>query len=841
MNHSASYKKYLPDLVAIIAFVILSFFYFAPAVMDGRVLAQHDAQAAIGQGQEQRDFMAKHGERTRWINSMFGGMPTYQMTPTYASTLPQDTAKKVYSLFLPNYVYLLFIMLIGFYILMRAFKASPLISTLGAILWTFSSYYFIIIAAGHIWKFITLAYIPPTIAGLVLAYRKKYLAGGLLVMIFVAFQISANHIQMSYYFFFVMLFMVIAYFVDALKHKTLPDFLKATGVVVIAGIIGVLANLSNLYHTWEYSKETMRGKSELTHKGTANTTSNGLERDYITAWSYGKGETWTLLVPNTKGGASVPLSENETAMKKASPEYRDLYAQIGQYWGEQPGTSGPVYVGAFVLTLFILGLFLVKGPVKWALLVATIFSILLSWGKNLMGLTDFFIDHVPMYNKFRTVSSILVIAEFAIPLLATLTIKEIAEHPEKLKQNLKYFWISLGLTGGIALLFALAPRMFFSSFIASGEMQALQSLPSEHIRPIMDNLTQMRIAMFTADAWRTVIIIAIGAIFLWIYNAGKLKKEWMIAGILVLCLVDMWTVNKRYLNDSMFVPQSNVSQTFAKSQADEYILRDSTKNYRVLNMATSTFNDGVTPYWHKCVGGYHPAKLRRYQDIIDVYLSKEMVNLQNDIVKTQGTMDSVNTDGFKVLNMLNTRWIIMPGQENSQIPVENPYHQGNAWFVNQISFVDTPDEEIAALGKMDLHTQAVADKKFQSVLNGFNVTPKDSASRIDLQSFDSNILTYQTKSSKPELAVFSEIYYPKGWQITIDGKPAEMLRANYTLRALPIPAGEHTVVFKFEPTSIKITDTIAFVALAIMLLTACYLLWMFVRNERNPKPQTHKS
>lgn len=840
MNHSASYKKYLPDLVAIIAFVILSFFYFAPAVMDGRVLAQHDAQAAIGQGQEQRDFMAKHGERTRWINSMFGGMPTYQMTPTYASTLPQDAAKKVYSLFLPNYVYLLFIMLIGFYILMRAFKANPLISALGAILWTFSSYYFIIIAAGHIWKFITLAYIPPTIAGLVYAYRKKYLAGGLLVMIFVAFQISANHIQMSYYFLFVMLFMVIAYFVDALRNKTLPDFLKATGVIVIAGIIGVLANLSNLYHTWEYSQETMRGKSELTHKGTANTTSNGLERDYITAWSYGKGETWTLLVPNTKGGASVPLSENETAMKKANPEYRDLYAQIGQYWGEQPGTSGPVYVGAFVLTLFILGLFLVKGPIKWALLVATIFSILLSWGKNLMGLTDFFIDHVPMYNKFRTVSSILVIAEFAIPLLATLTIKEIAEHPEKLKQNLKYFWISLGLTGGIALLFALVPRMFFSSYISSSEMQALQTLPSEHIRPIMDNLTQMRIAMFTADTWRTVIIIAIGAIFLWIYNAGKLKKEWMVAGILALCLVDMWTVNKRYLNDSMFVPQSNVSQTFAKSQADEYILQDTTRHYRVLNMATSTFNDGVTPYWHKCVGGYHPAKLRRYQDIIDVYLSKEMVNLQNDIVKTQGAMDSVNTDGFKVLNMLNTRWVIMPGQENSQIPIENPYHQGNAWFVNQISFVDTPDEEIAALGKMDLHTQAVADKKFQSVLNGFNVTPKDSASRIDLQSFDSNILTYKTKSNKPELALFSEIYYPKGWQITIDGKPAEMLRANYTLRALPIPAGEHTVVFKFEPTSIKITDTIAFVALAIMLLTACYLLWMFVRNERNPKPQTPK-
>ncbi len=832
MNKSVSYKKYLPDLFAIIAFILISFLYFAPAIMDGRVLAQHDSQAAIGQGQEQREFMEKHGERTRWINSMFGGMPTYQMTPTYASTLLQDAAKKVYSLFLPNYMYLIFIMLLGFYILMRAFKANPLISALGAILWTFSSYYFIIIAAGHIWKFITLAYIPPTIAGLVYAYRKKYVLGALLVMIFVAFQISANHIQMSYYFLFVMLFMVIAYFVDALKNKTLPDFFKATGVIVLAGIIGVLANSSNLYHTYEYSKETMRGKSELTHHNADNKTNNGLEKDYITAWSYGIGETWTLLVPNTKGGASVPLSENEIAMKKADPNFREIYSQIGQYWGEQPGTSGPVYVGAFVLTLFILGMFLLEGSFKWAMLAATIFSILLSWGKNFMGLTDFFIDYVPMYNKFRTVASILVIAEFAIPLIAALTIKEIVEHPEKLKQNLKYLWISLGMTGFIALLFAVAPRMFFSSYVSSGEMQALQTLPSEYIRPVTDNLTQMRIAMFTADAWRTVIIIAIGTALLLAFNSGKLKSKWMVTGVLVLCLIDMWGVNKRYLNDSMFVPKSNLNQTFAKSQADEIILQDKDKNYRVLNMATSTFNDGVTPYWHQCIGGYHPAKLRRYQDIIDVYLTKEMGALQQDIIKSQGRMDSVNTEGFKVLNMLNTKWVIMPGQDGSQIPVPNPYNQGNAWFVNKINFVNTPDEEIAALAKMDLKNEAVADKKYQSVLNGFNVTPKDSASQIAIESFDSNIITYKTSTNKPELAVFSEIYYPEGWNITIDGKPAEMLRANYTLRALPIPSGNHTVIFKFEPKSIKITDTIAFIALAIMVLTAGYLLWTRYKEER---------
>ena len=822
-------KKLLPDAIVIAAFILISFIYFAPAIIDGRVITQHDSLAAIGQGQEQRDYMARHeGERSRWNLSMFGGMPTYQMSPTYNSTKPQDLAKKAYSLFLPNYVFLVFIMLLGFYILMRAFKASPLISALGAIVWAFSSYFFILIAAGHIWKFITLAYIPPTIAGLVYIYRKKYLLGALLFMIFTAFQLSANHIQMSYYFFFVMLFIVIAFFVDALKKKTLPDFLKATGVLAIAGLIGVLANISSLYHTWEYSKETMRGKSELSHHGAENKSNNGLERDYITAWSYGVGETWTLLVPNTKGGASVPLSENETAMKKARPEYNQLYGQIGQYWGDQPGTSGPVYVGAFVLTLFILGLFIVKGPMKWALLAGTVFSILLSWGKNFMGLTDFFIDYVPMYNKFRTVSSILVVAEFCIPLLAILALKEIIQKPEILKNKPKYLYISLGLTGGFALLFAIAPKMFFSSFVSASEMQALQSLPAEHVQAVISNLTDMRVAMFSADAWRSAIIIAIGAALLWLFMNKKIKPQWTVAGILVLCFVDMWAVNKRYLNDGDFTPKSAQTQQFTQSQTDAYILQDTTTYYRVLNMATSTFNDGVTPYWHKCIGGYHAAKLRRYQDVIDVHLTKEMAALQQDIIQTQGKMDSVNTEGFKVLNMLNTKWIIMPAQGGT-LPVENPYAMGNAWFVNDVRFVQSPDEEIDAIGEVDLHTTAVIHQKDASVVNAIRITPKDSLSTIRLTNYDSDFVTYDVDAKKDELALFSEVYYPKGWQITIDGKSAKMIRANYTLRALPIPAGKHVVEFRFAPKSIRVTDAVAYFALLMMLLTAAWLIWKEVK------------
>jgi len=840
MDKSGTFKKLLPDLIVIAVFTLISFIYFAPAVMEGRVIAQHDSLAAIGQGQEQRDYMARHdGERSRWNISMFSGMPSYQMSPTYDSTKPQDLAKKVYSLFLPNYVFLVFIMLLGFYILMRAMKASPLISALGAIVWAFSSYFFILIAAGHIWKFITLAYIPPTIAGLIYIYRKKYLPGGLLFMIFVAFQISSNHIQMTYYFLFVMLFMVIAFMVDAIRKKQLSGFLRSTAVLLAAGLIGIAANTSNLYHTYEYSKETMRGKSELTHHGEENKTDNGLERDYITAWSYGVGETWTLLVPNTKGGASVPLSENERAMSKARPEYSQLYQQIGQYWGEQPGTSGPVYVGAFVLALFVLGLFIVKGPIKWALLAGTLFSILLSWGKNFMPLTDFFIDYVPMYNKFRTVSSILVVAEFCIPLLAAMALKEIIGKPEQFKNNRKPLYLSLGVTAGIALLFALAPRLFFSSFISSSEMMALQSLPPEHIQAVTGNLTDMRVALFTADAWRSFFIILIGAALVWLHLQKKLKAEWMIAAVLLLCLADMWTVNKRYLNDSDFVPATNQQQLFTKTPADDVILQDSTKYYRVLNMATSTFNDGITPYWHKVIGGYHAAKLRRYQDLIDRHLSNEMTALQQDIIRTQGSMDSVDADRFKVLNMLNTRWIVMPAQGGGTIPLENPYAMGNAWFVDDLKFVESADEEIDALGTIDLRKEAVTDRKYAPVLEkfqpGFKPSPADSASTIVLTDYDSDFVTYAVDAKKEELAVFSEVYYPKGWQISIDGQPAEMIRANYTLRALPVPAGKHTVEFRFDPQSIKVTDGIAYTAFFIMLITAFYIIIKAVRTKKNQK------
>ena len=433
-------KKILPDLIAILAFVLISFAYFFPADIEERILFQHDTAAGAGAGQEAKEYYEQTGERTRWTNSLFGGMPTYQIAPSYDSTAPLQWTQKVYQLFLPSYVNLTFILMLGFYILLRVFGIPVWLAGLGGIMWAFSSYFFILISAGHIWKFITLAYIPPTIAGIVLAYRGKLLAGGILTALFIALQIMSNHVQMSYYFLFVILFIVGAYFEDAWRNKTLPKFFKASAVVFVAALIGVAANLSNLYHTYTYSKETMRGKSELVETGdAAKQTSSGLDRDYITNWSYGIGETWTLLVPNFKGGSSsAPLSQSETAMEKANPVYSSLYNSFPQYFGDQPWTAGPVYVGSFVLFLFVLGCFIVKGPLKWALLGATFFSIVLAWGKNFMPLTDFFIDYIPMYNKFRAVSSILVIAEFTIPLLAIFALKHVLDEPGIWKKYINY-------------------------------------------------------------------------------------------------------------------------------------------------------------------------------------------------------------------------------------------------------------------------------------------------------------------------------------------------------------------------------------------------------------------
>lgn len=810
-----AFRKLFPDMIAIVFFALIAFVYFFPAVTEDRILAQHDAVAGIGAGREMQEYREATGERTRWTNAIFGGMPTYQMAPSYDSSDTLNFVQQVYRLFLPDYVWYVFVMLLGFYILLRAFDFKAWMATLGAVIWAFSSYFFIIIAAGHLWKFVTLAYIPPTIAGMVLVYRGKYLWGAVVTALFVALQIMSNHPQMSYYFLFVMLFMAIAYGVSAWKEKQLPRFLKASAVLVIAGLVGVCINLSNLYHTYQYSKESMRGKSELVKENSADQTDSGLERSYITQWSYGIGETFSLLVPNVKGGASVPLSQNEKAMEKANPMYSSLYSQLGQYWGEQPGTSGPVYVGAFVMFLFILGLFIVKGPMKWALAGGTLFSILLSWGHNFMGLTDFFIDYVPMYSKFRAVSSILVIAEFTIPLLAVMALREVVMRPQLVRECPKAFYGSFALTGGLSLLFALAPSFFFPSYVSSVEMSALQqAIPADQLAPILVNLEEMRSSIFTSDAWRSFAIILIGVAFVWMYCAGKLKASVLVALLTVLCLVDMWSVNKRYLYDAQFVAKGTEMQPFLQpSETDKEILKDKTLDYRVLNLSVNTFNENNTAYWHKSIGGYHAAKLRRYQELIEEHIQGEITSLFKELSEAGGDMNKLEAGLTPALNMLNTRYYIFPLQGGKTMPLFNPYALGNAWFVDEVKYVENANEEIDALHHIDPARTAVVDKQFAD-----RVKPSapDSLNIIVLKEYKANALKYEVNTPKGGTVVFSEIYYP-GWRSYIDGKEVEHGRADYVLRAMNIPAGKHTVEFVFDPQSLHVTEGVAFTALALLV------------------------
>lgn len=854
MINNSLFKKAVPDILAVLVFLILSTAYFFTPMSEGLVLGGHDSVAAVGLGQEQKEYRESHGgETTRWSNAIFSGMPTYQTAPTYSATDTVSAFADIYAIgtgkWFPAISYL-FLYLLGFYVLLRAFNFKPYLAALGSILWAFSSYFLIIIAAGHIWKVMTLAFIPPTIGGLVLCYRGKYLWGGAVTALFTAFQVVSNHMQMTYYFLFVMLFLVVAYLVDAIVRHKFVSWLKATGVLIVAGLLGVAANLPNIYHTYEYAKESMRGKAELSQKHNAQgeqaqKATDGLDRDYITMWSYGLDETLTLLIPDYKGGGSSSILDREDA--EELPGYDDFYQSAGQtqaafqqsgiqayppgiqlYWGDQPFTVGPVYVGALVCFLFVLGLFYVRGPVKWGLLAATVLSFLFAWGKNVPELTNFFIDHMPMYSKFRTVSSALVIAEFTMPLLAVLCLYEIScrkelfqllswkEAPMRKKIGLP---VAAVLTLGLCLLMWVAPSAA-GHCISSADMQTFSLMrqagfPTELVSTYMSALSSMHHAILSADALRSALIIILGILVLWAYASGKLKA-WMTCVLLAaICLIDLWQIDRRYLNNDSFTDEMEQQDSFAPSAADKEILKDKTF-YRVVNLSTggNPFNEtsNATSYYHHSIGGYHAAKLHRYQDLIDRHLLDEIQQYAGAISGAEGDMTRVAGDSIApVLNMLNTKYLIF-GKQANQV-VHNPYANGNGWYVRSLRFVKGADAEMAGLDKLDTKHCAVADERFRTQIDG---SALDSGS-VALTSYEPNLLKYSINSAKGGVVVFSEIYYP-GWTVTIDGKPAELGRVNYVLRALKVPAGKHEVVMEFCPATVNTTNTIAYIALAIILI-----------------------
>ena len=688
------------------------------------------------------------------------------------------------------------------------------------------------------------------IAGIVLAFRGKYLWGLIVTALFGALEIHANHLQMTYYYLIPIFFLVLAFIINAIKAKKYVHICKALGVCILGALIAVLINGSNLYHTWQYSKETMRGKSELVKENNANQTSSGLERSYITDYSYGIGETWTLLIPNAKGGTSTrALGENESVKEEGSKHsfnvgggqvvpYSYFFSQMPQYWEESMeegsnGTMGPVYVGAFVMFLFVLGLFIVRGPIKWCLLIATVLSIMLAWGKNFMGLTDLFIDYMPMYAKFRAVESILVIAEFSIPLLAMLALREWISNKEQVTSNKSGnqtynipLLASYLATAGFCLLFALLPGVFFNFYTNAEFTYFSQMLPPTDVTTFMESLSRARQSVFTADCWRSFIIITIGAVLLMLYRAKKLKAIPLVGLLVVLCLVDLWQVNKRYLNDAMFKPRKERQQIRPLTPADQQILADPTLYYRVLNLNGNVFNENETSYYHKSVGGYHAAKLRRYQELIEAYISPQLQTVRQTIGDTNGDLTQVNGDSlWNVLNMLNAKYFLMANAQepDKSFQVQNPYAMGNAWFVDKVNYVDNANQELDGLKDADLRRVAVVDKQFQTVLGEAAV--QDSTAIVELTTYEPNELKYNVKSNQGGVLVFSEIFYP-GWEATVDGQPVELGRADYVLRALRIEPGQHEVVMSFFPKTLNTTETLAYVALGILALLVILLVVM---------------
>ena len=851
-------KKILPDVCCIALFAVIAFAYFASPVSKGYRLEQHDNGANDGISVEINAYRDAHdGETPRWVTCLFSGMPTYQIAPSYDSTKTMSFVEKAYHLWFPDYVWYIFAAMLGFYILLRAFDFRQWMAALGAVVWAFSSYFFIIIAAGHIWKVMTLAYIPPTIAGMVLCYRKRYLLGIAVTAIFAALQIQSNHIQMSYYFLSVEIAMVVAFLIQAIRHNEIAHFCKATGGVVLAAVLAVCLNASNLYHTYEYSKESMRGKSELVKEGkTDDQTDSGLERSYITAWSYGVDETMTFLIPNVKGGASVPLAKDETAMKQADSQLEQMgvYEIFTQYWGEQPGTSGPVYLGALVFMLFVLGLIVIpnRNPMKWALLAAGLLTLMLGWGHNFKPFTDFFIDYVPMYSKFRTVASILVVVEFVVPFIALWGLKVWVENPKE-----KPLYIATAITAFICLVYVALPGLGFDLVCTRDRDIVAQYVGAGYLddtmgQSILSSISDMRASMVRSDAWRSIFIILLGgAAMIWYsrtcnrngstaFSTNPSHVALLSIGLLTICLVDMWQVNKRYLSDGMFVEPQGAAR-IQKTEADAYILEKSGtgRDYRVLSIPD--FSNNSPCAFYSSIGGYHAAKLRRYQELIEAYISAEtnkafgvistapldtMAMLEQQTPYPIPDLSAVNTDSvFPVINMLNTRWLVFGGNGNSRIPVENTSAFGNAWFATDVKWAGNANEELDALGNVDLrHTAVVAKDDFSFLRAGGEGTVKMTA-------YTANEAKYEVNSEKGGLVVFSEVYYP-GWTATIDGQPTEVGRANYVLRAINVPAGNHEVIFRFDPQSVRTTETIAYVALGVLALLIVAAIALHFRRQR---------
>lgn len=818
-------KKYLYILLATGLLALISVMFFFPDDIEGNVLQQHDTMQGLANGQEVQSYKEATGNTSRWTNALFGGMPTFQISPSYPASDMLRWLTGAFTLWLPNPAGLLFAMMFGFFIMCLCLRIKWPTALFGALAWGFSSYFIIIIGAGHIWKFVTLAYIPPTIGGIALCYRRKYLAGMALTALFGALQLQNNHPQMTYYFLFVVLAMAIAWLWKAIKEKKAAGWLIATACVIGAGALAVAANTPSLYNSYEYSKQTVRGRATDLTPPADKAQTGGMDRDAITAWSYGVDETWSLLIPNVKGGATIkPVAGENQLLSLAQtdkandlslmPEEFQFLDQFPQYFGDQPMTNGPVYVGAFVLMLAILALFTVQGPMKWALFIVSIFAILLSWGHNFPAFTNFMIDNFPLYNKFRAVSSILVVVEFTMPLLAVMCVKRMIEEPETFRRNPWVMYTIFGVGALICLVGAISPGIFGEPFSQTefSQLQEAGIFGNPQYSNVIDAIRQTRLSLVRTDCLRSLLFIVLGSMVTYLFVLGKLRNGTAFSlSLAAVVLIDLFTVNTRYVNSENFTAPTDNEEAFKMTAADREILKDKS-NYRVLDV--QGFGSARSSYFHKTIGGYHAAKLTRYNDLIDNQISK---------------------NNMEVLNMLNTKYILMGDQYQ-----QNPEANGNAWFVEHVDYVSGADAEMKALDSLPTKVSAVADRQFEGILG--QATVPSPADTIYETSYTPDRLTYKSRSARGGVAVFSEIYFPWGWEASIDGKPAQIGRVDYVLRALKVPAGEHDILFTFNPKSTKVTNSVSVtgVVLIYVLCAGALALWGWQFYRRQRKEENYK-
>lgn len=793
-----SFKKFLPHILMIIGFVVVSLLYFNP-VLSGKQIFQSDIKHYIGMAKQQKDFKEATGEETYWTNSAFGGMPTYQLGAHY----PHNYIKKLDSVlrFLPRPADYLFLYFIGFYILLLTLKVDYKLAALGALAYGFSTYLIIILGVGHNSKAHAIAYMPLVLSGIILTFRQKYIAGFLVTSVAMALEISTNHFQMTYYLMLLVIVLGIAYLVDAYKKKLLPHYFKSVGLMVLAVILSVGLNATNIMATQEYVKESTRGKSELTINadGTPKEATTGLSKEYITEYSYGILETFNLFIPRFLGGGSYEDVGKDSATYKA---YITLGAtpiqalqeaeQTPTYWGDQTIVEAPAYIGAVVLFLFVFALFLVKGRLKWWLIGGAILSLLLSYGKNLGFLTDFFIDYVPLYNKFRAVSSIQVILELCIPVLAIFGLVRLFNEFETEEKKLKALKFSIAICGGLALIFLLFKSSLFN-FVGVNDGFYRQNYGQAFI----DAVKEDRKMFFTQDTLRSLILVLLAAGVIFMFLKKKLSEKLVVVVFTVLILFDLVVVDRRYVNNDNFMPSIQVNKPYQPNEADLEIMKDD-GHFRVFDVVSR--EPGKAAYYHNSLSGYHAAKLGRYNELFDFYIAKNNIN---------------------VLNMLNTKYIIADDDKGNIFPYENTDANGNAWFVSTIKKLNSANEEIRALDSLDTGNKAVTTQSIPT--KNYSV---DSTATINILIYKPNYLKYQSNNSDDGFAVFSEIYYGQGWKSFIDGKEVPHYRVNYVLRGMEIPKGKHTIEFKFEPEVIKTGSTISLassILLGLLILGGIYL------------------